>query len=427
MSAADQSERRGGGVSTLELFFDLVFVFTITQLTGVLVEEPSWEGLFQVSVMLGVIFWMYGGYVWLTNTVIVDRLARRLTLLGGMAGFLVVALSVPEAFDGSGAAFGAAYLAVVLIHLGMFVRSSHVTVAQAMVGLAPFNLGTALLIVVGGLLGGTAQYAIWATAFMLEWISPKLIDDSGFVIEPGHFVERHGLVVIIAIGESIIAVGIGAAGLPIDVGLVTAAVLGLGLSACLWWSHFGADEGVPEQRMAAAPMAARPRLAIHAFGYWHMLILLGVVAAASALKETTAHPFDPLPEAQALALGGGVAVFLLGEALFRATLSMPSIASRGLTALLALASVPIGLELSAAAQLTLLIVLLVAMLGLEYSRPTRRSAGRTATARPASASPGACIESGCSSGSSPTSLATRATRVRPRSSVARGPPPNSSP
>ncbi len=150
-----------------------------------------------------------------------------------MAGFLVVALSVPGAFAGSGATFGLAYLGVVLVHLGMFTLSSRLTVTQAILRLAPFNLATALLVLVGGTLGGTAQYVIWTSAFVLAWISPKLVDDTGFVIEPGHFVERHGLVVIVAIGESIIAVGIGAAGLPVDAGLVTAAVLGLGLSgAC---------------------------------------------------------------------------------------------------------------------------------------------------------------------------------------------------
>ncbi|MDQ3148366.1 MAG: low temperature requirement protein A, partial [Chloroflexota bacterium] len=273
MSATEESEPRAGGVSTLELFFDLVFVFTLTQLTSVLADEPSWKGLLQVSVMLGVIFWMYGGYAWLTNSVVVDRLTRRLTLLGGMAGFLVVALAVPGAFEGSGTAFGLAYLAVVLVHLGMFAVSSRLTVKQAILGLAPFNLSSALLVLVGGILGGTAQYVLWTAAFALAWLSPKLIDSSGFVIEPGHFVERHGLVVIVAIGESIIAVGIGAAGLPVDAGLVAAAVLGLALSACLWWSYFGSDEGVAEERMEAAPMAARPRLAIHAFGYWHLLIL----------------------------------------------------------------------------------------------------------------------------------------------------------
>jgi len=367
VGVSDEVERgpdRVQGVSTLELFFDLVFVFTITQLTSVLSDEPTWTGLLQVSLMLGIIFWMYGGFAWLTNLVAPDRLMRRLTLLGGMAGFLVIALAVPQSFSGAGATFGLAYLAVVLVHFGMFAVSSHLTLRQAIVGLVPYNLSTALLVVVGGIIGGTAQYVIWATAFVLMWTSAKLIDDSGFEIQPRHFVERHGLVVIVAIGESIIAVGIGAAGLPVDLDLIVAGVLGLALSACLWWSYFGSDEGLAEDRMAQAPMSDRPRLAINAFGYWHLPILLGIIAIATALKETTAHPFDELETAKALALGGGVSIFLVGEGLFRWTLSMGAEWGRGLTGVIALATIPIGTAVSAAAQLLVLLVLLIGMLTL---------------------------------------------------------------
>ena len=362
MSAVRAESVDRGGVSTLELFFDLVFVFTITQLTGVLADEASWTGLLQVAVLLGIIFWMYGGYVWLTNTVIVDRLARRFALLAGMAGFLVVALTVPTAFTGSGAAFGWAYLAVVLIHLGMFALNSPLTVKQAIIGLAPFNLSTAIMVLIGGMIGGDWQYAIWILAVLIEWISPQLVDGSGFVIDPGHFVERHGLVLIVAIGESIIAVGIGAAGLPIDLQIVVAAILGLALSACLWWSYFGADEAGPEEAMERAPMADRPSLAVAAFGYCFWLLLLGVIVTATALKETTAHPFDAMSDPKAMALGGGVAIFLLGEALFRRTLGLGAASGRALTAVLALATIPIGLGISAVAAVGVLVLLLIGML-----------------------------------------------------------------
>jgi low temperature requirement protein LtrA len=299
----------GQSVTTLELFFDLVFVFTITQLTSALVHEPTWTGLFQVTLMLGLIFWMYGGYAWLTNAVALDRVGRRMALLLAMAALLVVALAVPTAFAGSGATFGLAYAGVVVIHLTMFVRAAGVTVAQAMRGLAPFNLSTALMVLLGGIAGGTLQYVLWSTAFALEWVSPQLIDDSGFVIAPGHFVERHGLVVIVAIGESVVAVGIGAGALPVDASLVAGAVIGLALTACLWWSYFGSEEAAAERAMSAAPMAARPRLAISAFGYAYIPLLLGVVLIAAALKRTTGHPFDPIDATWALSLGGGVCVF----------------------------------------------------------------------------------------------------------------------
>jgi low temperature requirement protein LtrA len=370
VSAAPAPPEERQGVSTLELFFDLVFVFTITQLTGVLVREPSWKGLLQVALMLGVIFWMYGGYAWLTNAVAPDRLTRRLTLLGGMAGFFVVALATPRAFAGSGTAFGLAYVAVVLVHLGMFARSSRVSVVKAIIGLAPFNLFTALLVLTGGVLGGTAQYLLWGAAVTLEWISPKIIDDSGFVIEPGHFVERHGLVVLVAIGESVIAVGIGAARLAVNAELVAAAILGLSLSACLWWSYFGSDDGSAERALDDAPTEKRPKLAVDAFGYWHLLILLGIIAIAFALRSVTGHAFASLSAAPAIALGAGASVFLLGEALYRRTLAIGAARARAFTAVLALATIPIGIDSAAALQLVVLVALFIAML-ITQSRSQR--------------------------------------------------------
>jgi low temperature requirement protein LtrA len=300
-----------------------------------------------------------------------------------MGGFFVVALAVPDAFAGSGTVFGLAYLAVVVIHMGMFARSSQISVVQAMRGLVPFNLSTALLVVAGGIFGGTAQYVLWAAAFVFEWISPMLIDDSGFVIEPSHFVERHGLVVLVAIGESVVAVGIGAKGLAVDTGLVLTALLGLALSAGLWWSHFGSNEVAAEEAMATAPVERRPRMAVEAFGYWHLLILLGVIAMAAALRKATGQPLDPLPGAEAIALGGGASIFLIGEALFRLTLGMRAAPGRALAAVLALASIPIGSQLAAVAQISVLVVLLVAMLVAEARSPpvapARPAASRTET------------------------------------------------
>ena len=253
----------------------------------------------------------------------------------------------------------------------MFVRSSRLSVVEAIRGLAPFNLSTALLVLLGGALGGPAQYVLWALASALEWVSPKLIDDSGFVIEPGHFVERHGLVVLIAIGESVIAVGIGARGLTVGSELVVAALLGLALSACLWWSHFGSHEEAPERAMRAAPQDKRPALAVDAFGYCHLLILLGIIAVAAALRGAIAHPFDRLPLAEAVVLGCGASVFLFGQALFRHTLAIGSVRGRALAAALALATIPIGSQLALTGQITVLVGLFVAMLTAEGRPGTR--------------------------------------------------------
>src|SRR2546421_12017871 len=155
-------------VTTLELFFDLVFVFTITQLTAVLYHAPMLRSLAQVVLMLGVIWWMYGGYAWMTNAVTAHTTIRRLLLLGGMGGYFVLALAIPHAFSSSGLAFGLAYLAVVGVHTTLFSRAASAGVVQAILRLAPFNLASALVVVIGGALGGTAQYALWTLAVLFE-------------------------------------------------------------------------------------------------------------------------------------------------------------------------------------------------------------------------------------------------------------------
>src|SRR3954451_16661607 len=369
-------------VSTLDLFFDLVFVFTITKLTAVLAHETTVHGLLQVVLMLGLIWWMYSGYVWLTNAVAPDRMERRMVLLGGMAAFLIVALAIPHAFGAGGAAFGIAYLCVVVVHSGMFAKGTSARTLRAVMSLAPFNLLSALLVLAGGIAGGTAQYVLWTAAFAMEWVTPHLIHGGrGFVISAGHFVERHGLVVLIAIGESIVAVGAGAAQEPLDLELAAVAALGLALSACLGWIFFrgdgaGGGEARAEQPLAAAAPERRPRLAVDAFGYWHLLLLLGIVAIAAAEKTAVAHPGDALDAATAVALGGGAAVYLAGDVLFGRSLAIGDGAWRAAAAVLALATIPLALA-AAVLQLGTLVVLLVGLLVAEARRlaPHRPRAG----------------------------------------------------
>jgi low temperature requirement protein LtrA len=308
---------------------------------------------------------MYGGYAWLTNAVRTDRASRRLLLLGGMAGFLVVALAIPTAYDGDGLIFGLGYLVVIGVHATLFLRASAAPVAEAFRGIVPFNLAIAALVLAGGALGDSVEYACLAAAFALAWLVPKWGGDSGFEIGPAHFVERHGLVVIVAIGESVIAVGIGASELSLELGVIAVAILGLGLSACLWWAYFGADDARAERALLAAPRERRPDLALAAYGYWHIPILLGILVSASALEVGIAHASDPLALARALALAGGISLFMLGEALFRRTLRIGRVGSRLAAAMLALATIPIGTELSAVAQLLALVAALAATLALD--------------------------------------------------------------
>ena len=355
---AERAER----VSTLELFFDLVFVFTITQLTAVVSDDPTGRGLARVVLMLGVIFWMYGGYAWMTNAVATDRAARRLLLLAGMAGYLVLALAIPRAFSEGDVAFGVAYLVIVSVHTGLYTRTGEATTVRALLRLAPLNVVSALLVLAAVVVEGTAAYLLWAAAFALEWLTPMVAGVGGFRIAPAHFVERHGLVIIVALGESIVAIGIGAADLPVDLSLAAVAVLGLLLAACLWWVYFGGDDTRAERALAAIPDDRRGWVAVQSFGYWHLLMLGGIIALAAGLKDAIGHAHDPLDLAHALLLASGAALFLAGDVLFRRTLAIGLGHLRATAAALALATIPIGLAFSALAQLAALLAVLAGSL-----------------------------------------------------------------
>jgi low temperature requirement protein LtrA len=372
-------------VSTLELFFDLVFVFTVTQLTTVLVEHPNGDGLAQVMVMLAAIWWMYAGYSWLTNVIDVGDSAHRGFLLAAMAAYLVLALAIPGAFSGSGLAFGLSYLLIIVVHSALFSHAMSVKTAQAFLRVAPTNLIFAVAVVAGGALGGDAQWVIWPLSAVGLWAVPALrrATSGGFELEPSHFVERHGLVIIVALGESVVAIGIGAAGLPVDLDLVIVAVFGLALSAGLWWTYFSDEEAV-QYVVREASHDERARMGIEGFGYCHWLLLLGIVLVAAGLKKATAHPFDEASTAACVGLGGGVALFLVGDLLFRERLGIAGGRGRAVVAAASLVTIPLGLvaaELQVAALVALLAALVVSRLQLRPAAPAPRPASPPAPPR----------------------------------------------
>ena len=362
-------------VTPLELFFDLVFVFTITQLTAVLYHAPTLRSLAQVVLMLGVIWWMYGGYAWMTNAVSAHTANRRLLLLGGMAGYFVLALAIPHAFSSSGLAFGIAYLVVVGVHTTLFTRSSTAGVVRAILRLAPYNLGSALVILVGGAVGGAAQYVLWSLAVAFEWLTPVIRGNRGFDIAAAHFVERHGLVVIVAIGESVVAIGIGASHLAVDGALVVVALLGLALSACLWWLYFGGDTERAERALRTMQPVRRARAALNAFGYAHLPILLGIITIAAAERAGFTHPSHSLAWSRSALLGGGVAIFLAGDVLLRWELGIGRTTIRTGAALLAVAALPLGAFVSPAAEIGALVLILVTAIGAEARLPAFEQGG----------------------------------------------------
>jgi low temperature requirement protein LtrA len=354
-------------VSTLELFFDLVFVFTITQLTGVLVDGGDAGAITQVVVMLLLIWWMYDGYAWLTNSIATDLVRFRLLLLGGMGGFLVIALAVPEAYEGDGVPFGLGYLVVVLLHAGMYVRGASVSEVRAILRVFPFNLLAAVVILVGGAIGGDPQWLMWALTGVLLWSTPYITTTEGFVVEVAHFVERHGLVVIVALGESIVVIGAGAAGLALDVDLALVALLSLCLSAGLFWVYFSDVEEVERALRDASP-ERRPRLAVSGFGYWHYGILLGIVAVAAGLKKAIGDPYEPLNGWIAVSLAVGAALYIACDVGFRRTFGIARSQTRLAASTAALATIPVGLGVAAAVQIGVLAAIVAGALIVESPR-----------------------------------------------------------
>jgi low temperature requirement protein LtrA len=361
-------------VSTLELFFDLVFVFTLTQLTELLAHELSVAGFVRVLLIFGVSWWMYGGYAWLTNHLDLDRPARRITLLAAMSAFLLQALAIPHAFNGSGLAFGLGYLAVVLVHASLFWQATRAIGRTAML-----NVGSALLVIIAGFVHGWPDYVLWTLALAVQVATPFLIRLEDFHIRPAHFVERHGLLMIVALGESVVAIGIGAGELAIDAGLATAVVLGVALVACLWWTYLAEDDQRAEHALAHTPAQGRAALAIHAYLYAHIPMLLGVLCIAVGIKNILAHPGDALATAPAVALGGGVALYMAGDVAFRRVLGIGRGTTRAVVGLAALATIPLG-AMSAMLQLVTLVLLFLAAFGVEAAPA---SAARPGAAKPA--------------------------------------------
>ncbi|WP_406045352.1 low temperature requirement protein A [Micromonospora sp. NBC_00898] len=352
-------------VTPAEIFFDVVFVFTLTQLTRILEAELSPASVGRVLLLFGMLWMVYSGYVWLPNQVSPRSAAQKLLLFVGMAGFLIAAVGTPRAFTDTGVAFGVGYAVVTCVHLLMFTQADR----RALWQLWPYNIG-AVLVLGGGLAGGTAQYVLWLAAFALQAVSPYLVPVhsrigglSAVNLATAHFVERHGLLVIIALGESVVAIGMGVDVDHLTAGTIAVTVLALALPAGLWWAYF-TDTRATEAVLDGAEVGPRVRLGVW-MGFAHTPLLLGIVVAAVGIHAAVAHPGDPAPWPSALALAGGVAMFLAGIAAARRALRTAPARSRLVTAAVVLATVPIGTFTNSGLHLAVLIVVVVAMLVLD--------------------------------------------------------------
>lgn len=358
-------------VSTLELFFDLVFVFTVTQITEVVDHHPDITGIGQGLMLLVVLYWMYGGFAWLTNAMGTDGTAQRLTVLVGMAALFVCSQAVPEAFDESGIAMGIAYLSLTVLHLAGFRwlggSSSNVATGR----LARLNVTAGLLVLAAGWTNGWADWLLWGAAtalFLGELVRTSVA--GRFVVQPSHFAERHGLMIIIVLGESVISVALAAREQHLDLRLVTGCLLGIAAVVALWWAYFVGDDEAAAVRLRAAQGPALARLALVGYDLTHMVMIAGVIGVAAGTRLGLADLLGQSEPAGAWLIAGGAATFLAATAVFRGILGFAAPLPRAVGAAVLLATAPIGIYLGAAQQLG--VVAVVVGVTIAAGRPARR-------------------------------------------------------
>ena len=361
MTATDAPAR----VSSLELFFDLVFVFTVTQVTSIVEHDPSWRSTAQALVELLVIFWMYGGYAWLTNTIGATMMKQRLVLLMGMAAFFVVSLSVPRAFDGDAVAFGLAYLLLNLVHISGFLISGVPT--RTILRLGGANIMAALLVLAAGFAHGNVHFLFWIAAIAVQWLAPRLLFSAAndFPIEVDHFSERHGLMILIVLGESLVSVAVGAQAEPVRLPLVVGALCGLLASAAMWWAYFDGEDEAAAAALRQKPQGQRGDQALLGYGLSHVVMMAGILSIAAGSRLSLPELTSSTSLAAASYIAGGTSLFLAGAALFRGLLGFANPAARIGAAVVALGLIPVGTGLGAAQELAGAALLIAAMLVVE--------------------------------------------------------------
>jgi low temperature requirement protein LtrA len=313
------SFRREERVMPLELFFDLVFVLAITQCTTLMSHNTTWGGVGEGMLVLALLWWSWVGYAWLTSVFDPEEGAIRIVLFCAMASFLIAAICVPQSFGGLATEFALAYSAVRIAHIALFLLASRddQMFRRSVLGLA---VGTAIaisLLIAGSFLDTGARVALWSLALVFDMGEPYLFGAEGWRLVPGHFAERHGLIVIIALGESIVAIGVGA-GSSLTWGIAGAATLGIAVIAAMWWAYFDVVALVSARRLAdALEGRERNELARDSYSFIHFPMVAGIILFALGLKKILGHVDDSLDVVPAFALLGGVAIYLLGLVAFR--------------------------------------------------------------------------------------------------------------
>jgi low temperature requirement protein LtrA len=329
--------------SYLELFFDLVFVFAFTQVTALILEDTSVAGFARSALVLAMVWWAWSAYTWLTNAVDVESIVTRLIVLAAMTGALFMALAVPDAYQDEAAWFAVAYFVVRVLQSALFSWGTRhdPQELQATLKLAPWFLTAALVALVGGFVDGDLRAYVWSVSIAIDVVGTLFVASAGWRVMPSHFAERFALIVIIALGESIVAIGIGTSGLERNLTFAISAVVALAGVATLWWTYFDFTAVAAERSLRRTPPEKRGPMARDVFTFFHYPVVLGIIFYAVAAKKTLEHPSDPLSDAGRWALGLGFAFFLLGLALarFRALrrVSWERLGAAGLTLVVAVA------------------------------------------------------------------------------------------
>jgi low temperature requirement protein LtrA len=358
-----QREQR---VTPLELFFDLVLVYAITQVTQLMSHDPTWRGVGRGLLVLAALWWAWTGYAWLTNALEPEEGQVRAGMFGAMTAMLVVALAVPEAFGADAVLFGVAYLIVRLLHILLYeiAGKRDPDLLRAVVRFVPSATLAPAIILAAGFVEGRLRIGLWGIALAIDYGGALIGRGQGLSVSPAHFAERHGLIVIIALGESIVAIGVGATGVSHTAGNISAAILGIVVIAALWWAYFDVIAVLAQQQLSETSGATRARLARDCYSYLHLPMVAGIVLFALGLKTTIEQVREPLAMIPAVALCGGLSLYFLAHVALRirlvhfirhTTAERPGWIGPGrlATAIGMLAAIPAALELPALIALAL--------------------------------------------------------------------------
>jgi low temperature requirement protein LtrA len=357
-------------VTPLELFFDLVFVFAFTQVTTLLSDDPTWGGLGRGLLVLAALWWIWASYAWLTNTVNPDAGPVGAAMLVAMAAMFVAALAVPEAFDRHGVVFGVAFLIVYLMYVALYALAGRgdPDLLAAVLRTAPSGLVASVLIIAAGFVQTGLRPVLWLAALAIGYVVPFAVGVSGWSVRPAHFAERHGLILIIALGESFVGIGLGARGTGLGTGVIVAAVLGFVVATSFWLAYFDFFSIRAQQILADRSGTQRIVVARDVYSYLHLPMVVGIVVFAFAMKKALGHVGDELGTIAALGLCGGSALYLLAYVAIGLRVARRLPRGRIVTAVVFALLFPVALVVPALVALTLVAVAWIVLHGYEIIR-----------------------------------------------------------